>query len=162
MSITVQCPNGHVLKVKNLFAGKSGLCPECHARVSVPAPQKTMSEDDILGLMGPPRPMPPIAPDAFSHPVVDAADAESVYDEPQPANQSGINLLNSSILKRKKLCPHCGIFVSLGRSTPARLWLAAARSHGADGRKDAAQKDAQTLDKGVFDERLCSGHGLVA
>ena len=119
MSITVQCPNGHVLKVKNVFAGKSGLCPECHARVYVPAPQKTMSEDDILGLMGPPRAVPPIAPDAFAHAVAEASDAESVYDEP-PASQSGINLLNSSILKRKKLCPHCGIFVSLAFNTCPR------------------------------------------
>lgn len=55
MSIMVRCPNGHVLKVKDSFAGKSGLCPICKARIDVPDPRLgSLSEDDIADLLGVP------------------------------------------------------------------------------------------------------------
>ncbi len=53
MSIRCVCQNGHVLKVKDSFAGTSGFCPSCRARVDVPKLQKrSISEDAILGLLG--------------------------------------------------------------------------------------------------------------
>ena len=59
MAITAKCPNGHVLKVKDEFAGKSGLCPHCHSRILVPMPvhpieTEGISDDEVLGLLGPP------------------------------------------------------------------------------------------------------------
>lgn len=55
MSIRCVCPNGHVLKVKETFAGKSGLCPTCKARIDVPRRSKRdVSEDAILDILGPP------------------------------------------------------------------------------------------------------------
>jgi hypothetical protein len=36
MAIEIQCPNQHLLRVKDEFAGKVGLCPHCHAKVQVP------------------------------------------------------------------------------------------------------------------------------
>jgi len=55
MSIMVRCPKGHVLKVKDSFAGKSGLCPICKARIDVPDPHAdALSEDDIADLLGVP------------------------------------------------------------------------------------------------------------
>ncbi len=54
MSIRVVCPNGHVLNVKDSFAGKTGLCPKCKARVEVPSAQAdSLSEDAILNILGP-------------------------------------------------------------------------------------------------------------
>jgi ribosomal protein L40E len=54
MSITVVCPNGHSLKVKDDCAGKAGLCPVCKARVEVPRPSNDgLSDDDILDILGP-------------------------------------------------------------------------------------------------------------
>ncbi len=54
MSILVVCPNGHELKVRDTCAGKVGLCPTCRARVEVPeTPQSEISEDAILGILGP-------------------------------------------------------------------------------------------------------------
>ncbi len=54
MSIRCVCPNGHVLKVREALAGKTGLCPECRARVVVPRrPARDMSEDAILDILGP-------------------------------------------------------------------------------------------------------------
>jgi hypothetical protein len=53
MGIKVSCPNGHTIKVKDSFAGKTGLCPACKARIKVPEiPQKGLSEDSILGILG--------------------------------------------------------------------------------------------------------------
>jgi len=53
MAIKLVCPNGHVLKVPDKLAGKSGLCPVCRARVVVPQPgPDALSEDAILGILG--------------------------------------------------------------------------------------------------------------
>ena len=53
MSIRCVCQNGHVLKVKESLAGRSGLCPSCKAVVKVPhLQQKCISEDAILDLLG--------------------------------------------------------------------------------------------------------------
>lgn len=53
MSIQVTCPNGHVLRVKTSFAGKTGLCPVCRSRVVVPLPDDALSEDEIIHVLGP-------------------------------------------------------------------------------------------------------------
>jgi hypothetical protein len=62
MSIEVKCPKGHVLKVKNSMAGKTGLCPLCKGQVYVyvPIPEKkpSLSEDIILDYIGPSQPSP--------------------------------------------------------------------------------------------------------
>jgi len=53
MGIKVSCPNGHTIKVKDSFAGKTGLCPACKARITVPEiSRKGLSEDAILGILG--------------------------------------------------------------------------------------------------------------
>ena len=38
MGIQVECPNGHVFKVKEKYAGKKGICPLCPGKVSVQVP----------------------------------------------------------------------------------------------------------------------------
>jgi hypothetical protein len=62
MSIVVKCPRGHVLKVKNSMAGKTGLCPLCKGQVYVyvPIPEEkpSLSEDTILDYIGPSQPSP--------------------------------------------------------------------------------------------------------
>ena len=58
MSIQVDCPNGHSLSVKDKFAGKSGLCPRCKARIQVP---HVLTADDVLDMVGDwqePEPIP--------------------------------------------------------------------------------------------------------
>lgn len=53
MSIRCVCPNGHVLNVKDKYAGANGLCPVCQAQVSVPQlPKPSISEDAILEVLG--------------------------------------------------------------------------------------------------------------
>ncbi len=54
MSIRCVCRNGHVLNVKDSYAGVSGLCPLCRTRVDVPRPHRAadVSEDVILDILG--------------------------------------------------------------------------------------------------------------
>jgi hypothetical protein len=100
MSIKVKCPNGHVLNVKNRFAGKSGRCPFCQATVSVPKPSLVIDDDALAKL--------DMAKAAQTDP---GNSDQSVVDEP-PAVDSGVDLGSSSALMRKKMCPGCDSLVS--------------------------------------------------
>ena len=129
MAISVKCPNGHDLKVKDEYAGKSGLCPHCHAKIRVPLPQPKspppkppdkVSDDDVLAMLGPPRAVNVSTSSdedgsAAFPPRKAPAGGESIHDaapgKPEsPA--SGISLLGASVLRREKLCPHCGNLTS--------------------------------------------------
>lgn len=48
MSIRFTCPNGHELNVKDKYAGKPGICPQCQARVLVPTPAEKLTDDAIV------------------------------------------------------------------------------------------------------------------
>ncbi len=98
MAIEVTCPNGHVLKVKDKYAGKTGCCPHCNSRVDVPEPAK-VSEDDILEFVGPAKPAG-----------MDDDD-EHVYQDPAEevsSANSGASLLGSSAIRHMKACSVCG------------------------------------------------------
>lgn len=56
MSIQFACPNGHLLRVKDSFAGKKGLCPACKAPIQVPKPATDELEDEVLQIIGPHNP----------------------------------------------------------------------------------------------------------
>jgi anti-anti-sigma factor len=102
MGIKLTCPNGHVLKVKDQYAGQAGFCPHCRARIHIPELKK-VSEDEIAAILGPGQVAPPPEP------------AEEFVD-PQPrqeAEESGVNVLNSALLRRKKVCPQCCEITSL-------------------------------------------------
>jgi anti-anti-sigma factor len=127
MSIEVKCPNGHVLRVKREFAGRSGLCPECRVRIDVPQ-AAPVSEDDVLTVLGPPRPAPrPIAPPAPHHlaetqiataqstRVVPARSPQSVLDEPEVRKPKSPG--DSTLLRRKRVCPKCCQIVPFAHST---------------------------------------------
>jgi len=107
MAIEVRCPNGHVLKVKDRFAGKSGLCPRCKARVEVPKPS-AVTDEEILDVLGPPPPPEPDSEDEEAAGVGPGRPGE-VHQDPRHVlgSESGISLLGSSILGRKKICPGC-------------------------------------------------------
>lgn len=107
MSIEVTCPNGHQLKVKDRWAGKTGRCPKCNAKMKVPTPKK-ISDDEVLALIGDFVPMevdPP--PEKKDKP----SDDENVLNEYESAMQqatSGMSLLGSSVVAHKKKCKKCG------------------------------------------------------
>ena len=52
MSISVICPNSHELKIKEKYAGMTGVCPECKAPISVPD-INVFAEDAIMDVLKP-------------------------------------------------------------------------------------------------------------
>jgi anti-sigma B factor antagonist len=134
MSIKVICPNGHALQVKSEFAGKSGLCPLCKARIVVPKPAaEAVSEDDLLEVLGPPRVVPrmPVAgePPRDHQPAASRHEPHrDVVKKDEPRKQSADVSSGSSLLRRKKVCPKCCEIFSVAHSdcprchTPLSEW----------------------------------------
>ena len=112
MGITATCANGHVLRVKDEFAGKSGLCPHCRARVFVPMPihardKAQISDDEILGLLGRP-------PRAIRSGTLQQEESDSVLDgngngraASETSKDTSISLLAASAVRKTKTCPKC-------------------------------------------------------
>lgn len=100
MAIQVRCPNGHVLQIKEKHAGKSGLCPHCHARIDVPAIRSSG---------------PHVAGGASRPPLAGAEDQagkdsrKSWYANDQ--EHTGSKLAGSSVVRHKKACPDCSQLV---------------------------------------------------
>jgi anti-sigma B factor antagonist len=123
MSIKVTCPNGHTLQVKSEFAGKSGLCPHCKARIVVPKPDAgAISEDDLLAILGPPRVIPRTPASSEPPPHHPAAHKE------EPKKESAATSGDSSFLRRKRVCPKCCEIISISHvdcprcRTPLSEW----------------------------------------
>jgi hypothetical protein len=107
MGITAKCANGHILRVKDEFAGKTGLCPHCRGRVFVPMPvleKARISDDEILGLLGKPG-------ISRRTPVEPAPQSDSVLDAGCSTNRStsdtSISLHSSSASRKVKICAKC-------------------------------------------------------
>ena len=91
MSIQVVCPNGHVLKVPDDYAGKAGLCPVCKAKVKVPVPKGKISEDAILDILA-----------------ADAAKVKSQKLDTSDLEPDGVRRGGKvEAMPRKKKCPRC-------------------------------------------------------
>jgi hypothetical protein len=76
--MVVKCPKGHWYEV--VTAGQGG-CPQCATQTQN---ETSVSDDDVLAIMGEDPPDPPKA-----------------ADEPPKL------LSNSAIMRRKKICPEC-------------------------------------------------------
>jgi hypothetical protein len=50
MGIIAFCPSGHRVKVKDEFAGRKGVCPECQARFRIPLQSCPLPTARVLGL----------------------------------------------------------------------------------------------------------------
>jgi hypothetical protein len=95
MSIQVVCQNGHVLKVKDEFAGKQGLCPMCKVPIAVPKPaSSTMSEDAILGLLE-------------SEPAAGVLSRQTASDSPPLGRSNPVGLSARPMVAGRKLCHKC-------------------------------------------------------
>ena len=115
MSIDVLCRNGHTLKVKDKYAGKTGRCPHCQMPVQVPqaATAAQLTDDDILSMVGPPS----------------GVDDLPVHQETHHHDEgSGLSLLGGSSIHKRltktclkckrevnmrlDICPHCHMYFS--------------------------------------------------
>jgi len=107
MTIRVVCPNGHALKVKDSFAGKTGLCPACKARVHIPQINgNDMSEDAIMDILG---------PDAAetTKPAREAAAAGNLRKtDPNLAYKKICHVCNEEIAATTHICPHCHTYIA--------------------------------------------------
>ncbi len=104
MGIRVECPHGHVFKVKDKYAGKKGLCPHCEGQVIVHVP------------------------DALTHDASDVLQQEAirrrhasdshVFDDPNessvaaPSSSASGSLLGSSVIRHNIKCK-CGEHVPM-------------------------------------------------
>jgi hypothetical protein len=123
MGIQVECPNGHVFKVKDKYAGKKGLCPHCDGEVAVLVPDAlhVAHTNDVLQKEAIARRQA-----AQHHEPSKSANSDShVFDDEHPqAAGSGTSgsLLGSSVIRHNIKCK-CGQHVP--------MWYARCPSCGA-------------------------------
>jgi hypothetical protein len=109
MSIRCVCQNGHVLRVKDSLAGKSGLCPSCRGRVDVPKTEEEyISEDAILGLLGRQSQAERLA--AESSGVLLAASDSNLHRLPFP--KKTCSRCNREVSVGARICPHCHTYIA--------------------------------------------------
>ena len=125
MSIQVVCPNGHVLKVADEYAGKTGLCPVCKSRVKVPTPsEEQLSEDAIMNILGAYDPSKAgkkltdvsdlaaaDAPRALKGKVSPEGEAKALANGPSPPKKSCPNC-NREVVAGIRICPHCNTYIA--------------------------------------------------
>ncbi len=113
MGIRVECPNGHVFKVKDKYAGKKGLCPHCEGQVIVHVPDALSSMDPNEVLQ-----QEAIRRRQSSHQTIPSQSA-SVLDDTHESSSSGSSasgsLLGSSVIRHNIRCK-CG--------EPVPMWYA--------------------------------------
>jgi hypothetical protein len=110
MGIRVECPNGHIFKVKDKYAGKKGLCPHCDGQVIVHVPDASTVTDvsEVLQREA-------IERRHGAHQASPAA--SSVLDEPHdlssgPGSGTSGSLLGSSVIRHNIRCK-CGEHVPM-------------------------------------------------
>ncbi len=53
MSIQVVCPQGHDLKIKDKYAGRTGRCPLCKSPIKIPVPDEEIPGGLVRGIYDP-------------------------------------------------------------------------------------------------------------
>ena len=124
MGIQVECPNGHVFKVKDKYAGKKGLCPHCEGQVIVVVPDAFSMLDETDELQK----------DAIRHrqaakqktPSSSSSSSSVLDDSHEFGSTPGTSgsLLGSSVIRHNikckcgervpmwyARCPHCGDYL---------------------------------------------------
>lgn len=112
MGIRVECPNGHVFKVKDKYAGKKGLCPHCEGQVVVLVPDAlTTGVGEVLQREA-------IQRRQATQPNHSSASNDShVFDDPHegaaaPGSSISGSLLGSSVIRHNIRC-RCGEHVPM-------------------------------------------------
>ena len=114
MGIQVECPNGHVFKVKDKYAGKKGLCPHCEGEVMVQVPDALSVSESSETLQ---REAIQRRQAAQHHKPAGHGSDSHVFDDPdeQPAAASSGtsgSLLGSSVIRHNIKCK-CGQHVPM-------------------------------------------------
>ncbi|HPZ81862.1 MAG TPA: hypothetical protein PL064_00420 [Thermogutta sp.] len=98
--IEIVCSNGHRLKVKDEFAGRTGACPICGVKVKVPPKTRPLTEDDVLKFLGD-APPPPTEPEP-------AAEVRKIVRTDSPARlpKKICEKCHREILAATRICPY--------------------------------------------------------
>lgn len=106
MYIEVFCPHGHRLKVREEYAGRTGSCPVCGAKVKVPEKKQTLSDDDILKLLGD-------TPPPKNEDTVTEAAVTTVAHQAAPARlpKKICEKCHREILAATRICPYCHTYL---------------------------------------------------
>ncbi len=137
MGIQVECPHGHVFKVKDKYAGKKGLCPHCEGQVIVQVPDaltasgtaEALQKEAIQrrqALQHHPPEKKKSSHSSSSSTTVSALSDSHVLDDTVAAPSSGTSgsLLGSSVIRHNikcscgqhvlmwyARCPACGAYI---------------------------------------------------
>ena len=103
MTIELVCPNGHRLTAKESSAGKTGKCPVCHARVTIPIPSRSVTADSavVVAVLGELNAQA-TAQKKVGRTVLAPKRAPAAADK------------DSSALARIRVCPNCERDIDLG------------------------------------------------
>ena len=114
MGIQVECPHGHIFKVKDKYAGKKGLCPHCEGQVIVQVPDALTATpaSEVLQREAIAR--------RHAHQHTDSQQSSSgshVFDDPNegpaaPSSGTSGSLLGSSVIRHNVKC-RCGQHVPM-------------------------------------------------
>ena len=114
MGIQVECPHGHIFKVKDKYAGKKGLCPHCEGQVIVQVPDALTATpaSEVLQREAIAR--------RHAHHHTDSQQSTSgshVFDDPAegpaaPSSGTSGSLLGSSVIRHNVKC-RCGQHVPM-------------------------------------------------
>ncbi len=110
MSIPVTCPNGHSMKVKDTFAGKTGLCPSCRAPIKVPIPEAEKTTGDV------PNPKESELSGITPEPIPETTGGSAYRWSEQGVSQPGGKIkvcpkCQSEISFDANICPNCKTYV---------------------------------------------------
>ncbi len=114
MGIRVECPHGHVFKVKDKYAGKKGLCPHCEGQVIVLVPD-TLSDSGLNDVLQ--REALQRRQSSQHHQPTPSSSDSSVFDDPEeqvasPSSSTSGSLLGSSVIRHNIKCK-CGQHVPM-------------------------------------------------
>jgi hypothetical protein len=114
MGIQVECPHGHIFKVKDKYAGKKGLCPHCEGQVIVQVPDALTVSETSETLQ---REALQRRQAAQSHPAHASSTGSHVFDDPAeqpsaPSSGTSGSLLGSSVIRHNIKCK-CGQHVPM-------------------------------------------------
>jgi adenylate cyclase len=109
MAIQVVCPNGHALKIKDHYAGKTGSCPICKARIQVPAPVESV--DDLIMDVLQPETVGLLSQSFLAR----RNQAGGVYQESPSVKLRFCPFCRRELTTKIRVCPDCSKFGLLAR-----------------------------------------------
>lgn len=106
MSIQFFCPHGHLLRVKDSFAGRKGFCPACKAPIQVPTPSSDEMEDEVLQIIGPHN------PDSSEMPLEPLAESLEHLRRSSATPYKSCVRCHREIMSATRVCPFCHTYVA--------------------------------------------------